>query len=124
MAEPEKNNTNPEPVIDATTKRKAAKELHERKSKERADEIAHRKHEYAVIKDSPALADIIEKGKQFANWHLKLAKDGVGAKNKGKDENGRDIIEDYYLTAEQRISELDQCKGIEQFVAYIEGNIK
>lgn len=109
--------------VDELTRRRAVKELHEKRSKERADEIAAVKAHYAQIKDSPALVDIVSKARSFAEYHLKLAKDGVGARKVGTDEKGQPVLEDYYLTQEQRVSELDQAKGLEQLIAYIEQKI-
>lgn len=113
----------PEPV-DEQTRRRAVKELHEKKAKERAEEIQSLKAHYAQIKDSPALADIVTKARQFADYHLKLAKDGMGARKVGTDDRGQPILEDYYLTQEQRVAELDQAKGLEQLIAYVEQKIK
>lgn len=112
------------PEVDEVTRRRAVKELHEKKEKERADEIAALRAAYLQVKDSPVLADIIAKAQSFANYHLKLAKDGVGSRKTGLDEKGQPIFEDHFLTQEQRVAELDQAKGIEQLIAYIENKIK
>lgn len=109
--------------VDEVTRRRAVKELHEKRDKERAEEIQALKAHYAQIKDSPALADIVVKAKSFADYHLKLAKDGVGARKVGVDGKGAAVLEDYYLTQEQRVAELDQAKGIEQIIGYIEQKI-
>lgn len=113
----------PNQEVDEQTRRRAVKELHEKKAKERAEEIQALKAHYAQVKDSPAIADIIEKARSFAGYHLKLAKDGVGARKVGVDDKGNAVLEDYYLTQEQRVAELDQAKGIEQLIAYIEQKI-
>jgi hypothetical protein len=114
----------PAEQVDAATRRKAAAQLHKQKAEERKRLVEQRKGEYAQIKDSPALADIISKGKEFAAYHLKLAKDGMGARITGQDENNQPVVEDYFLTSDQRIAELDQAKGIEQYVAYIENQLQ
>lgn len=116
----EKEIVTPAEQVDEATRRRAAAKLHKEKAEERKRQAEQRKAEYAEIKDSPALADIIAKGKEFAAYHLKLAKDGMGARVTGQNDNGTAIVEDYFLTSEQRIAELDQAKGIEQYVAYIE----
>lgn len=113
----------PAEQVDEATRRKAAAELHKQKTEERKRLMEQRKAEYAKIKDEPALADIIAKGKEFAAYHLKLAKDGMGARITGQDERGAPVVEDYFLTSDQRIAELDQAKGIEQYVAYIENQL-
>lgn len=123
MAEESKNEekiTTPAEAVDEVTKRKAAAKLQKERAEERKRLVEQRHAEYAKIKDEPALADIISKGKEFAAYHLKLAKDGMGARVTGQDERGASVVEDYFLTSDQRIAELDQAKGIEQYVAYIE----
>lgn len=118
MAEPEIKT--PAEQVDEATRRRATAKLHKEKSEERKRMAEQRRAEYAKIKDEPALADIIQKGREFAAYHLKLAKDGMGARVNGQDEKGNPNVEDYFLTSDQRIAELDQAKGIEQYVAYIE----
>lgn len=114
----------PQPIaeadLDPRTRAQVRKELHQKKQEERkaAAEALH--HEYQKLKDEPAIADIIRFAKQMAAYHTKMAKDGVGAKNMGVDDSGAPIIEDYRLSSEERLSELDQAKGIEQIVSYIE----
>lgn len=124
MAEPEKK-----PVsineVDPRTRAQVKKELHQKNEEERKRAAEQLKADYASIADSPALADILAKARQFADWHLKLAKDGVGSKNVGVDpETNQPQFEDYYLTSEQRIAELDKASGQEQLIAYIEGKLK
>ena len=124
MAEPEKKQPIKEEELDPRTRAQLKRDLHKKKTEERQREIDALKHEYALIKDSPALADILGKARQFADWHLKLAKDGVGSKQTGVDDDGNPKFEDYYLTSEQRIAELDKASGQEQLIAYIEGKLK
>jgi hypothetical protein len=123
MAEPEEKTPVPIEQVDPRTRAQVKKELHEKNQEERKRQIEQLKVEYSQIKDSPALADILKKAREFAAWHLKLAKDGVGSRVLGADDNGNPKIEEYYLTPEQRIAELDQCKGQEQLIAYIEGKL-
>lgn len=111
------------PEVDSRTRAQAKKQLHEQREKERKEKLDQLKAEYAQIKDSLALEDILAKAKQFAGWHLKLAKDGVGSKVVGSNDSGQPVTEEYYLTQEQRISELDQAKGQEQLIAYIEAKL-
>lgn len=109
--------------VDSRTKRQAVKELHERRAKERAEEASAVKAHYTQIKDSPAIADLLVFTQRMAAYHLKIAKDGVGAKLVGKNEDGQNVYEDYYLTQEQRVAELDQAKGIETIQSYLEQKI-
>ena len=112
----------PVPVeqLDPRTRAQVARDLHRQKQKERQDKADELKHIYLTERDSPAIADILAKARSFAAYHTKLAKDGVGAKNVGLDDSGAPIIEDVILTSEQRMSELDQAKGIEQLISYVE----
>lgn len=120
MAEEAKKEPVKEEELDPRTRAQVRKDLHKQKTEERKRADEQLRAEYAKVKDTPAIADIISKGKEFAAWHLKIAKDGMGTRVAGQDDKGKDILETYYLTSEQRIAELDQCKGIEQFVGYIE----
>jgi hypothetical protein len=113
----------PASELDPRTRMQAKKQLHEQKQKERADAAAQLKVEYANVKESPALVDILVKARSFAAYHTKLAKDGIGARNMGVDDSGAPIIEDYHLSSEERLGELDQAKGIEQIISYIEQKI-
>lgn len=113
-----------EEELDQRTRAQVKRDLHKQKTEERKREADEIRHQYAQIKDSPALADILAKARTFAAYHLKLAKDGVGAKQEGVDESGRPKMVDYYLTSEQRIAELDKASGQEQLIAYIEDKLK
>lgn len=113
----------PENEVDRRTRAQARQQLHKQKAEERKREAEQRKGEYAAIKDSPALADILAKARSFAAYHSKLAEDGVGAKNIGKDESGAPIIEDYYLTDSQVARELGGSSALKQLITYIENQL-
>ena len=104
-------------------RRKEVIENYKRGNKERADEAKRIKAIYKQHKDNPALTDALEKARLFADYHLKIAKDGVGIKRNGVDSNGNTILEEYRLTPEERCGELDQAKGIEQLIAYVDQRI-
>lgn len=113
----------PAEELDPRTRAQVKKELHEKRNKERADAAAALKGSYQSLKTEPAMVDVLEKARAFAAYHLKLAKDGVGGKIVGYDDNNQPQVEDITLSSEQRISELDQCKGLEQLISYIEQKI-
>lgn len=110
----------PAEQLDPRTRAQVARDLHKKKTEERKAAAETLKTDYAAVKDTAAIADLLVKTRSFAAYHLKLAKDGVGAKQNGVDDSGAPIIEDVILTSEQRISELDQAKGIEQLLSYLE----
>lgn len=113
---------NPTPVeqLDPRTRAQVAEELHLKKQKERQEKAEQIKADYVANKDNPAVLDILEKARSFAAYHTKLAKDAVGVKNMGFDESGAPMVEDVVFTSEQRLAELDQAKGLEQLISYIE----
>lgn len=113
----------PEDQVDPRTRAQARKQLHEQRQEERKRASEEMKHQYAQIKDSPALADILAKARQFAAYHNKLAEDGVGARKVGVDENNQDIIEDYYLTDSQVNRELGGSSALKQLLTYIENQL-
>lgn len=103
------------------TKRQAVKELHEKRSKERADAINAMKIEYKKLKDMPAVIDFLKKMKSLCAYHTKIAKDGVGYRSTGqKDDHGNPIEELIYHTNEKRISELDKAAGIQEAIDMLE----
>lgn len=110
------------PVVDTPqTRAQAAKELHQKKNQERADKINELRISYKKIKNEPAFADILVKSQQFADYHLKMAKDGVGYRETGReDKNGNPIQETVFFDSNKRVTELDKAAGIEEIVAYLE----
>lgn len=104
-------------------RRKKVIENYKRGNKERADEAERIKAVYKQHKDNPALLDALEKARLFADYHHKIAKDGVGMRQNGIDSKGNKVLEEYRLTPEERCGELDQAKGIEQLIAYIDQRI-
>lgn len=106
--------------LDQRTRRQIVKEANEKRAKEAARVNETLKAAYAQIADSAALADLLSKGRSLIAYHAKMAEDGVGVRVVGRNEAGNDITEEYVLTPEQRVSELDQAKGLRQLVAYVE----
>lgn len=112
-------------IKDKKTKIQRAQEVHKRKSKERAENFAHLKAAYQANKDGLVIKDILEKARKFANYHTKLAQDGVGFRNTGaKLTDGSAEQEIYYFTNEKRVSELDKSAGLLELVDYIERQLK
>lgn len=110
------------PVVDTPkTKAQAARELHQKKNEERASIINELRVSYKKIREEPAFQDILAKAKQFAGYHLKMAKDGVGFRETGqKDEEGNPLQETVFFDKDKRTTELDKAAGIEELVAYLE----
>lgn len=102
------------------TRAQRAKKLHEVNTAQRKQAMDELKAIFRKEKDGPIVKHLLYKAREFASYHHKLAKDGVGAKVVGTDEGGQPVTETYYLTSEQRIAELDQAKGMEQLIGYIE----
>jgi len=109
---------------DRQARRLLAKELHDKNTQERLRERDALRAHYTQIKDSPAFQDILSMAHKFVDFHIRLAKDGVGTRKIGVNNNGNPILEDYVLSHQERVAELDQVKGIEQLIAYIENKIK
>lgn len=102
----------------------AAKKAHEQANQERAKTENELRVSYAKIKDEPAFLDILNKGKQFGGYHLKMAKDGVGYRETGrKDDSGNPVQETVFFDQHKRVTELDKAAGIEELTAYIEGRV-
>lgn len=110
------------PVVDTPrTKAQVAKELHQKKNQERADKINELRISYKRIKEEPAFKDILVKAQQFADYHLKMAKDGVGYRETGgKDAEGNALQETVFFDSNKRVTELDKAAGIEEIVGYLE----
>lgn len=106
------------------TRAQKAKALHEKNTKLRAADAQALKALYLAKKDDPVIQDILVKTKQFISLHNKIAQDGVGARKTGeKYENGMDVIENIYLTNNQRAGHLDKSAGLQEMVDYIERQI-
>ncbi|MCA9325952.1 hypothetical protein KDA23_07920 [Candidatus Saccharibacteria bacterium] len=123
MATDEEKKPLSEEEVDPRTRAQARKALHEKKEKERKAKSEQLKGDYMSIKDAPALEDILAKARSFAAYHSKLAEDGVGARNVGKDESGAPIVEDYYLTDSQVARELGGASALKQLITYIENQL-
>lgn len=92
---------------------------HEEATKDREAQARELKLAYEQAASGVVLQDILKKMESFIKYFEKIAKDGMGGKVVGKDENRNDIIEEYRLTPEERLSNLDKASGIESLQAYI-----
>ena len=99
-------------------------ELHKKNTEQRVADGRELKMAYEKEADSVVLTDILTKAHNFVKYFEKIAKDGMGGRVVGKRDDGSDLVEDYYLTPAQRLSNLDKASGIESLIAYIEGKIK
>lgn len=98
----------------------AAADAHAKANEERLNQVKNIQAAFAQIKDSPALADILQKCTDFQSYHVKLAQDGVGARKTGyKLEDGTQEVENFFLDNNQRAGHLDKCAGIQEIIDYI-----
>lgn len=117
----EDDNTVAQKIKDKRTRVQRVKAVHEKASKDRADAVSNLKAAYLANRDNPVVLDILEKAAKFMAYHEKIAKDGFGARKTGfKLENGQDEFENFYLTAEKRVNELEKAAGIQELLDYIE----
>lgn|ERR1044072_946855 len=99
----------------------AKKKAQQDAAKERVDAINDLRISYKKIKDEPAFQDILKKGKMLADYHLKMAKDGVGYRDTGElDDAGNPRQELIFFDQNKRTSELDKAAGVEEVIAYVE----
>lgn len=106
---------------DTKTRIQKVKEEHQKKANDRANKQNELKISYKKILNEPAFQDILAKGKQFASYHLTLAKDGVGYQQTGaKDDSGNPLQQTVFFSHEKRVTELDKAAGIEELTSYIE----
>lgn len=91
--------------------------LHKENSDKRAADIGTVKAAYQSERDGLVVQDVLKKARQFRDYHLKVAKDGVGLKGQGKQ------AVEYTLTPAERLSHLDNASGLEPFIAYVERQI-
>lgn len=97
------------------SKIEVAKEAHAEANKERKAKQETLKIVYKKATKNEALLDIIAKIKAFGDYHLKVAKDGLGSR---VDESGQP--QTIFLSNEERMSHLDRAAGIEELGAYID----
>ena len=103
------------------TRAQKAKAKHEEKSLERKNDQQTVKTAYLSGKGDVILEDLQKKIKAWIALNNKVAQDGVGARATGyKLEDGSPEVENVYLTSEQRASYLDQSKGQQAILDYIE----
>lgn len=103
------------------TRAQKAKAVHEAKSTERKNDQQTVKAAYLSGKGDLILEDLRKKITGFIQLNNKVAQDGVGARPTGyKLQDGSPEIENVYLTPEQRASYLDQSKGQQAILDYID----
>ena len=96
-------------------------EAHQRAVRERTTEARKVKALYQSASSNDLLADMLNKCQSFMDYHLKIAKDGVGAQKTGfKLEDGTEEVKNVFFTQEQRVSHLDKAAGIEEIMNYIQ----
>lgn len=103
------------------TRAQKAKAEHEKKSTERKNDQQTVKTAYLSGNGEVILEDLVKKIKSWIQLNNKVAQDGVGARATGyKLEDGSPEVENIYLTPVQRASYLDQSKGQQAILDYIE----
>lgn len=107
------------------TRAQKAKAEHEKKSDERKSAAQTIKTAYLSGDGERILEDLQKKIKTWMALNNKVAQDGVGARATGyKLEDGSPEVENIYLTPEQRASYLDQSKGQQAILDYIERQLE
>lgn len=103
------------------TRAQKAKAAHEEGSTARKNDQAFLKAAYLQGNGEVILEDLQKKIKLWMGLNNKVAQDGVGARPTGyKLQDGSAEVENIYLTPEQRASYLDQSKGQQAILDYIE----
>lgn len=103
------------------TRAQKAKTIHAQKNAERKEEIQAVRSIYREARDSDLLNDLLTKAKRFQDYHVKIAQDGVGARETGyKLADGTKEVENIFLTPVQRAGHLDKAAGIQELVDYID----
>lgn len=104
-----------------TTRAQKAKAQHDKKSVERKNDQQTVKTGYLSGKGEIIIEDLQKKIKSWIQLNNKVAQDGVGARATGyKLEDGTQEVENIYLTPVQRASYLDQSKGMQAILDYID----
>lgn len=107
------------------TRAQKAKATHEKNSKQRANDAATVKAAYTSGNGELILEDLRHKITGWMALNNKVAQDGVGNRPTGfKLTDGSPEIETIYLTPEQRASYLDQSKGMQAILDYIDRQLK
>lgn len=103
------------------TRAQKAKAAHEEGATQRKNDQQTVKSAYLSGNGEIILEDLQAKLKAWIALNNKVAQDGVGARQTGfKLEDGSMEVENVYLTPEQRASYLDQSKGMQAILDYIE----
>lgn len=106
----------------ALTERQIKQQEREQKTKDRVNAEKALKAEYHKIAKSPALLDLLAKVKSFADYHTKVAKDGVGFQESRDDEGALQQMV-IRLEPAQRLTELDKAAGIQEIIDYLDRKI-
>jgi hypothetical protein len=94
---------------------------HTKADNDRAATLKHIKAVYQEDSHRELLDGLLKKGRGFIDYHVKVAKDGVAARKTGdKYENGMDVIENVFLSKDERCSHLDKAAGLEELLNYID----
>lgn len=112
-------------IQDQRTRVQKKAAIHKKNSQDRASELSGIKAAFQAEKDGIVVQDVLKKARSFAQYHLKIAQDGLGARKTGyKLQDGSDEVENIYLTNDQRAAHLDKASGLQELIDYIERQIK
>lgn len=103
-----------EPKVEKT-ERQLKTEERDRLVQERENAQKAMKAEYRKIAGIPALVDMSKKLRTLADYHAKLAKDGVGYEKNADGSPGQMVR----MSPDQRLTELDKAAGLEEMVDYL-----
>lgn len=102
----------------------AAAKAHAAANEIRLHKIQDVQASYNRIKGELALTDLLEMCSKFQKYHLKLAQDGVGARETGhKLVDGTAEVENFFLDNNQRAGHLDKAAGIQEIIDYMDRQI-
>ncbi len=113
--------TNDDEVVSRIKTKQERVKNHQRKALQRKKDNQAIRAMYQNEGNSDLVQHLLAKAREFAAYHITIAKDGVGARKTGyKLEDGSPEVENYFLKQSERVSHLDKAAGIDELIGYIE----
>lgn len=109
-----------EDVASKISQKKAKIAQADRLRRERNDRLSDVKKLWEAAADGQLVADIRDKLDGFILMHTQMARQGVAVRSTGKRSENGEELETVFLTSEQRVAHLDQAKGIQEFLDYVD----
>lgn len=94
------------------------KEAREQRLQTASGEAKKLKAAYKKLEGTEAFADLLAKISSFGDYHIKIAKDGVGYRDEVKPDGTKEQVL-VQFTNEQKIDHLQRAAGIEEISDYI-----